>query len=205
MIAPVLSRVLLFYSDAFPFRFTVIDFTQVKRMCWAMLLFTLREAADEDALNAKRRAERKAQKQREAREAEATDTAAKESGGVLGSDLDALAGQNDLGDQLKVSFKKLVDANASWLTKVIQDAVVFAKAYPPRSKNAMERALQSHHSSESPSAPQSLPSLFVANLWPSLKSRGWTAEVIVDGEFSGTTCYTHSGKEVRHPVRLSFS
>jgi hypothetical protein len=163
-------------------------------MCWAMLLFSIREAADDDALNAKRRAQRKAEKQREASEAEAADAAAKESGGVLGSNLDELADQNDLGEQLSVSFKKLIDANATWLPKALQDATDYAKAHPPRTRNAVARSLRSH--SEGPAAPQSLQTLFAANMWPSLKSRGWTAVSVVDGEFGGTVCYSYSGNEV---------
>jgi hypothetical protein len=164
-------------------------------MCWSMLLFALREAADEDALNAKRRAERRAEKKREASETDAMASTANESGGVLGSNLDALAGQNDLGELLNVSFKKLVDANASWLTKVMEDATEFAKIHLPRSKNAIKHALQSHDPPSNP-APQSLQALFAANLWPSLRSRGWTAETIVEGEFSGLRRYAHAGKEV---------
>jgi len=174
-------------------------------MCWSMLLFCIHESADDDALSAKRRAVRKAEKQREASEAEASDAAAKESGGVLGSNLDALVGQNDLREQLTASFKRLVDMNASWLPKVIQDAKQYASAHTHRSKNAVERALESQHSNRSAGAPQSLASLFGANLWPSLKARGWTAAQIVDGEFGGTTCYVHAGKEVSHLERLIFA
>ena len=165
-------------------------------MSWAMLLFLIREAAEEDALNAKRRAQRKAEKQLNANGAEVADAVATEGGGVLGSNLDELAERNDLGDQLVVSFKKLVDANASWLSKVFQDATEYANSHPHRSKNAFERAVHSHNSAEVNNVKQSLPSLFVANLWPSLKSRGWTAEVTVEGEFAGTTCYVHDGNEV---------
>ena len=160
-------------------------------MCWSILLFALREAADEDSLNAKRRAQRKAEKKREASET----VAAKESGGVLGSDLDALASENDLGDLINASFKKLVDANASWLTNVMQDATEFAKTHFPRLKQTIDHALQSHDSPSTPS-PHSLPGLFAANLWPSLRNRGWTAETIVEGEFSGTRLYAFAGKLV---------
>lgn len=162
-------------------------------MTWAMLLFSMREAAEDDAHSAKRRAERKAEKQRIASETDVEASIAKESGGILGTNLDELAGKNDLGDQFNVSFRRLADTNASWLTMAIQDATEYAIAHTPRSKNAVDRA---HQSNASNSAPQSLETLFVSNLWPSLKCRGWTAEVIVDGQFSGTTCYSHSGKEV---------
>lgn len=165
-------------------------------MSWAMLLFSVREAAEEDALNARRRAQRKAEKQLDANQAEAADTAAKEGGGVLGSNLDELAGQNDLGDQLPVSFRKIVDGHSSWLAKVVQDAVEYANSHPHRSKSTLDRAVHSQNSSEISTSPQSLTSLFVANLWPSLKTRGWAAEVMVEGEFAGTTCYTFQGKEV---------
>lgn len=165
-------------------------------MCWSLLLFILREVADDDARNAKRREQRKAEKEREASEVETTEAAAKESGGVLGSDLGTQADQNDMADKLAESFKKLVDSNESWLSLAIQDATTFAGANLPRSKNALQRALRSRSPNES-STPQSLPTLFAANLWPSLKSRGWTTSTIVDGEFSGTICYSYMGKEVR--------
>ena len=48
-----------------------LDTDEVKRMAWALLFFCMREAAEDDAQNAKRRSDKKAEKERLAKEAEA--------------------------------------------------------------------------------------------------------------------------------------
>jgi hypothetical protein len=167
-------------------------------MCWSMLLFTLREAADEDALNAKRRAERAAAKKRESDGALAPDK--QENGGVLGADSDMLVQEKEADNtQLEACFKKLVHSNVSWLNKVVQDASAFAETNSPRSKSALKHAMKSHLPVESSAAQKGAISLFVENIWPSLKTRGWTAEVLNEGEFSGTTCYVHAGRQYLSP------
>lgn len=162
-------------------------------MCWSVLLFTLRESAEEEALKAQKRDQRKAEKERAAQEIEASVAAAMVNGGVLGSDPKPQPDQNDLENKLDEMFRKMAAANGSWLTTVIKDATDYAKTHSPRTKKSLSRMLHSQSTGEE-GGPQSLGSLFAANLWPSLKSRGWTTTEDVD---SGNKLFVYDGKEVR--------
>lgn len=82
---------------------------------------------------------------------------------------------------------------------MVQDANIFAESNLPRTKSALNRALKPHLPAESSTAQKSFISLFVENIWPSLRTRGWTAEVLTEGEFSGATCYVYSGKRFHSP------
>ena len=75
-----------------------------------MLLLTLRQAADEDAVNVKRRAERAAARKREFDGAQAPEQ--QENGGVLGADLDVLAREKEADYSLLcTALKKGVNGN----------------------------------------------------------------------------------------------
>ena len=91
-----------------------------------MLLLTLRQAADEDAVNGKRRAECAAARKREFNGAQALEQ--QENGGVLGADSDILVWEKEADYSLLcTALKKWVNANISWLYQVVQDANIFAK------------------------------------------------------------------------------
>ena len=91
-----------------------------------MLLLTLQQAADEDAVNGKRRAERAAARKHEFDGAQALEQ--QKSGGVLGTDSDVLAREKEADYSLLcTALEKWVNANISWLYQVVQDANIFAK------------------------------------------------------------------------------
>jgi hypothetical protein len=160
-------------------------------MSWSLLLLTILEAADDDASVAKKREERATEKKQEA--------SGQQSEGVLAMDLS----QNCIDEaQLKEkSFVRIWTANAAWAKSALEDAIAFAKDNAPRDADTLETSLAGSESQKPKQA--GISSTFAENVWPSLKSRGWKAELSTEGPSAGKTRYTYGGKQVRF-VRFSF-
>jgi hypothetical protein len=152
-------------------------------MSWSLALLSLLETADDDAIQAKKREERVAEKKQE--------ESGEASAGVLAMDLS----QNYTDEvQLKEkSFEKLWNLNATWAKLALEDAVTFAKASEPRDSDTLNKALMISESKK----PQQggVSSTFAENVWPSLKSRGWKAVTLTEGPSAGKTRYTYVGKQ----------
>lgn len=154
-------------------------------MSWSLALLSILETADDDAIQAKKREERAAEKKQE--------ESGEVSAGVLAMDLS----QNCIDEaQLKEKhFEKLWNMNATWAKLALEDAVTFAKANEPRDSDTLKTALLISE----PQKPQQggVSSTFAENVWPSLKSRGWKAVLSTEGPSAGKTRYTYVGKQVR--------
>lgn len=154
-------------------------------MCWAVILFLLTEAAADDAAAAKKRADRAAEKKRQA----AAEDASK-NGGVLGG---AVASPVNTKVEVQKCFEKLVSSNSSWLELLWKDAQDYARDAQPRSEETLK---QIFHSGQTSLPPTEVSTMFVQNVWPSLKTRGWTARILVEGPHAGKTQYSYNGNEV---------
>ena len=158
-------------------------------MTWSILLTTLLETAEDDANGAKKREERAAEKKQEEN--------GQGDGGILAVDL-SQDGANvglDAAQLKEKAFQKLLTANESWTKLVIEDAVLFAKENPPRDAETVQKALKAG-ASEKPHL-DGISFMFAESVWPSLKSRGWKAELLVEGPSTGKTRYTYKDKQVR--------
>lgn len=158
-------------------------------MSWAMLLLILCEIAQEDAAQSKKRAVRAAEKKREN-----SDSPNPSDGGVLAEAASGTISQ----ELIQKCFDKLWATNACWASYVFRDALEFARRNEPRDEDILYRALDSTITSGSgtPLKKDEISSLFVQNVWPSLKTRGWKATVLSDGAHEGKTQYSYEGKQV---------
>lgn len=163
-------------------------------MSWAMLLLILCEIAQEDAAQSKKRAVRAAEKKREN-----SDSPNPSDGGVLAEAKGNGASGTVPQELIQRCFNKLWATNARWATPVFQDALAFARRSEPRDEDILYRALDSTMTpgSGTPLKQDEISSLFVQNVWPSLKTRGWKAFVLSDGAHAGKTQYSYDGKQVR--------
>ena len=158
-------------------------------MSWAILLLVLCEIAQEDAAQSKKRAVRAAEKKRES-----SDSPNPSDGGVLEA-----ASEEVSQEMIQRCFNKLWATNACWASSVFDDALAFARKSEPRDEDILYRALDSTAipGSGTPLKQDEISSLFVQNVWPSLKTRGWKAAVLSDGPHAGKTQYSYEGKQVR--------
>ena len=161
-------------------------------MSWSIILLALREYAEEDAASTKRRAARAAEKRREAEGP--SDNAPQ--GGVL-----AQTEPNDekSKDLIQKCFNKLWSANSAWAAQVLEDALAYARNSQPRNEALLTRALDQDSSSSVPTSEQEVEQIFGQNVWPSLKTRGWKAEVLTEGPHVGKTQYSFEGKNYYSP------
>jgi hypothetical protein len=159
-------------------------------MCWSILLISLCETAKEDAVQVKKRTERAAEKKREAEGDASPDQFL---GGVLASTNNS--SNADRQDSEQKCFDKLWFANAAWATPVLKDALTFAASTEPRSEEVLSSVIDRCFDSCAPTK-DDLSSKFALHVWPSLKSRGWKAEVLADGPDAGKTVYKYDSKEV---------
>lgn len=165
---------------------------EVKKMSWTVILTTIIEAAEEEAETIRRREIKERDKARE-EEMKGKDSA----GGVLAIDLSLDHDNPDLEELKQKAFTKLWESNSKWIHCLLIDATAYAKEMAPRSKDVIDRIL--HRGKTSTEQLKNNPdclTLVAANVWPSLKSRGWKAEMITDGELSGKTRFSKDGKEV---------
>lgn len=174
-----------------------LDKDEVQRMCWSFCLSALRETAEEMVRQDARTAARRAEKKRESGEgvasapdsaagagttAPATDAAtASDDGGVLGSTKEPSEAEIvEAKEKLEIAFQKLWQENSTWTSKVLRDAVAYAKSYPPRREAQVQELFASHSERAAKKPLPSLTAAFNESIWPSLQSRGWKDEPMVD-------------------------
>lgn len=169
---------------------------EVKRMCWSILLICLLETAEEECLAAKKKAERAEQKKLAAEGNPRLPPVP--DGGVLVNtpSVDSNAIQPH---ELEAAFVKLLETNASWAPQTIKDANLFASTASPRSKTDLDQALLAYTGKELIVSQGSVTSMFAGNIWPSLKSRGWTSRTETEGSAKGKTLYVHDSKSYKSP------
>ncbi|CAB9496158.1 CHD3-type chromatin-remodeling factor PICKLE [Seminavis robusta] len=165
---------------------------EVQRMCWSILLTALCEIADEDAAHIKRRAVRAAEKKRDAPDGSSEQAL----GGVLAASKGDSASDPNNEESVQKCFDKLWIANASWAVIVLKDALAFAASTEPRSDEVLSRTVQT---TEAPAKKDDISAKFAQSVWPSLKSRGWKAEILTDGANAGKTQYKYDGKQYLSP------
>jgi hypothetical protein len=99
-------------------------------------------------------------------------------------------------EDMKRVFDKIIQSNSAWLTRVVDDAVVYAQNAQPRADDVIERVLNPERWKLRPKKEADAASSF-AQAWQSLKNRGWKAETPTTGENAGKTRYEFEGKHVR--------
>ena len=172
---------------------------EVKRMCWALALLSLYEAAEEDALNATRKIEAASKtKQTEGGVLAQTGDDKKE---VIDVDMDdenekptkSIEKPGEVMDQLEESFKIVLAANESWTAKALADALEYSKsAVPSRDKDHVQSIMDgmaTKSSHEVNPVKLKLVAEFNENVWPALRSRGWKD----DGK-NKSNGFTYQGK-----------
>ena len=172
---------------------------EVKRMCWALALLSLYEAAEDDALNATRKIEAASKtKQTEGGVLAQTGDDKKE---VIDVDMDdenekptkSIEKPGEVKDQLEDSFKIVLAANESWTAKALADALEYSKsAVPSRDKDHVQSIMDgmaTKSSHEVNPVKLKLVAEFNENVWPALRSRGWKD----DGK-NKSNGFTYQGK-----------
>ncbi|GAX26228.1 chromodomain-helicase-DNA-binding protein 7 [Fistulifera solaris] len=164
------------------------DSTELKRMSWSLVLTSLIEAAQEEAQVAKKKDERiLKQKAVETHEED------RQNGGVLASKANLLEEEssNVSDEELEKAFKYLWKSVSSWAGQAVRDAVDYASTSTPRDSKTLSRILRKPPPSEL--TINDIHSKFARSVWPSLKTRGWTANVETEGSSAGQTRYVYSG------------
>ena len=195
-----------------------LDKDEVQRMCWSFCLSALRETAEEMVRQDARTAARRAEKKRESGDgiapvsadgtaddaAAASDAAATASddGGVLGSAKEpSEADVAEAKEKLDNAFNKLWQENSTWASKVLRDAIAYAKSHSPRREAQLHELFAPHAERSSKKPLPRLTTAFNENIWPSLQSRGWKDEPLVD---KGTRFVSPPRKYVFKEKTVSF-
>lgn len=158
--------------------------TQVQRMCWTLVLFSLIETVDENAELAVRRDERQFEKTRE------VELSKSANGGILASNAFKSGLGLDLELRKEKEFRKLWHETKNWNNKVISDAVLFATSNTPRPTVGLYQSKSSQSAQSFYGA--DVQAQFNSLVWPSLKLRGWTSIVNANAK----TIYTFHQNEV---------
>jgi len=158
-------------------------------MTFSVSLLALIESAEDDAMGTIKRLKQQIAEAKQS--AEKTDS----DGGVLAS-LSSVDQFEGSAEQLAKSFSRLWENYRVWASRALADAVSFARGHEPREADSVEKAL---HPDEwkSRQNPDGLAAKF-NEAWPSLKNRGWKADVQDSGDQSGKTRYEYEGKQVSH-------
>jgi hypothetical protein len=176
---------------------------QVERIAFSLCLVAVLETYDEELL----RIEKSLEKKSDASQAEkpgsgvnsgatpaATETAGTEVDATVSEK--AQSKKRTVSDEdMKQVFDKIIQSNSAWLSRVIDDAVVYAQNAQPRADDVIERVLNPERWKLRPKKEADAASSF-AQAWQSLKNRGWKAETPTTGENAGKTRYEFEGKHV---------
>ena len=166
---------------------------EARRLCWSLLLLTIREAANDEVVNARKRAVRAEEKKRE-------EEGKKEDGdsGILGKTevLQYVAGRVDI----ESCFQKLWEMHRPWMSRILEDAVAYARSHPPRPKESLLSAIRSASARFNIGQKKEINALFAQSFWPALKNRGWKTELL-ESEKGLTMRYVIGDKSVS-PVRV---
>ena len=166
---------------------------EARRLCWSLLLLTIREAANDEVVNARKRAVRAEEKKRE-------EEGKKEDGdsGILGKTevLQYVAGRVDI----ESCFQKLWEMHRPWMSRILEDAVAYARSHPPRPKESLLSAIRSASARFNIGQKKEINAVFAQSFWPALKNRGWKTELL-ESEKGLTMRYVIGDKSVS-PVRV---
>ena len=164
---------------------------EIKRMSWALALTCLKEVAEDDALEKKRKAN-DAPKDKQT------------FGGVLGRAAgvagDAVKDQTmqpiekDLSQE---SFESFLSENESWMTEVVADAIAYSKIAKSRDKLMVQNIIDGNGGRKEEKKENAVQiklfAEFNENLWPALRTRGWKEE----SDKRGKIVYTYKGTKVK--------
>jgi hypothetical protein len=153
---------------------------------------TLLETAEEDSEATKKREAKAAEKVRD----ESAESAKLIEGGVLAADLSTVLTVQDAKNLKQKTFEKHLRETSNWMRHVFSDAVAFASDHTPREKDQLDRILRKTTGSSQPCQQSGNTYMFATSVWPSLKSRGWTSELMTDGNAAGKTRYSFQGNDV---------
>ena len=92
-------------------------------------------------------------------------------------------------------FKKLWDIHRTWIVNVLEDAVIYAKSHRARPKESLQRAIYLTAVRSGNGEEKEVKAVFAQNVWPALKSRGWTIET-VESENGSSTRYVKGDQSV---------
>lgn len=167
-------------------------------MSWSLILTSLVEVAKDEAQSVKKREERLLKQKNDDLHAD------KENGGILAEShtrLDDEAVDGLSKNELEKAFNHIWKSVSSWVGQVVHDAVEYASSVTPRDSAMLCRTLEREPPSQT--SIDDIKLKFAMSVWPSLKTRGWTAIVENEGNPASKTKYIHvrSGKEVRFPIQ----
>lgn len=168
---------------------------QIKRMAWSLVMSTLMDSAADDAEKSLIREMKAAEKYRE----KVVDREAPAQGGILAeASPPHMPGQrhSSLIALQQAVFGKLLAECSPWMNAVIADAINFAKENSPRGQKMLPRVLRRSTNAAASMNQSDIATMFATSVWPSLKNRGWKAEVISEGMSAGKTRYAYGGNDV---------
>jgi hypothetical protein len=153
-------------------------------MCWSLIFTTLLETVNEEVQSQKRKDESLKLQHPD--------------GGILALSPTKIGVNStfDVSARRKEIFQSLMKKNLDCVSLAIHDAVAFAKSVAPRDQAEIDAALGGANKTQS--MKESITTLFAANVWPSLKSRGWKAKLVTEGDQVGQTIYQFENQEVNH-------
>lgn len=156
-------------------------------MSWSLVLTAAMEAATSEVEGAKKREERAAQKTMEQSGDSLTAKVPREN--------ESKGNAIRMSEEKEKAFLRLWKTISGWSKNVLHDAVAFAKGHEPRDHETIERLKGVARKSED-SETDVVASKFAESVWPSLKSRGWNAKFVAEGDAAGRTRYVYNEKEV---------
>lgn len=167
---------------------------EIKRMSWALALICLQEAAEDDALEKKRRAEAITKENQTAGGVLAAAVGNEGEGNVAQAEEEKPLYNSNESDLSQESFEIFLSENESWIMKALADASAYSKIATSRDKDWVQSIIDgtSGHSKASKGNPVQLKlsAEFNENVWPALRTRGWKEEC----DKSGKKGYTFKGK-----------
>ena len=138
--------------------------TQVKRMSWSLCFIALQEAAEENVIDAARRAKRDAKK-RESEESPRTSIPCLTDSNACDTNSEEWKNKQQI-----LSFEKYRNASV-WASTALEDAFLFAKSNDPRDI----KQLRLDYPTDSIHRP--LHEAFHENILPALINRGWKQQI----------------------------
>ena len=160
-------------------------------MGWSLILTSLVEVAHEEAEGAKRKDERVMKQKGDESNTD------RDNGGVLASRLNLThegLSRKPTEEEREKAFSHIWKSVSSWVGQVVRDAVDYASTAEPRDSATVSRILRKERPSER--SIDAINSRFARSVWPSLKTRGWTASVETEGSSAGQTKYVYAGTVV---------
>lgn len=191
-----------FQSHLSPHLSKPMQLEEIKRMSWALALVCLQEAAEDDALEKKRKAEALTKDNQTAggvlgQAAGITESQNEEEGDAAQAGEEELPNKSNDKDLPQESFEAFLSENESWIMKALADALAYSKVATSRDKDWVQSVIDGtsdHKKDKKENHTQlKLSTEFNENVWPALRTRGWKEE----SNKSGKKGYTYKGKTVK--------